>query len=247
MIATPADIARLDPHMGTSFQDTIVSFNMFDTLTSRDPDLTLIPRLATDWKATDDKTWVFKLRPDVRFHNGSMLTSADVKFSIERTYDPNAKTLVSTVFTTIERIDTRTCAPSSSSPSSPTRCCPSRLAFYGGQIVPKAYVEAVGADEFNAKPIGSGPIKFVEWVKDDHLTLEANKEYWGGAPDFDPVTYKPIPENQPRLAAVLAGQADMALKLIPDRSAGLRTMKVRAEGAAFAGRTCSASTRRCCR
>jgi len=63
VIATPADIAKLDPHMATSFQDTIVSFNLFDNLTSRDPDLKLIPRLATEWKATSDTAWEFKLRP----------------------------------------------------------------------------------------------------------------------------------------------------------------------------------------
>ena len=105
MIASPSDISKLDLHMSTSFQDVIISFNLYDTLTSRDPDLKLIPRLATEWKATNDKTWEFKLRPNVKFHNGDPLTSADVKFSIERTYDPNAKTLVATVFTTIEKID----------------------------------------------------------------------------------------------------------------------------------------------
>ena len=105
MIASPSDISKLDPHMSTSFQDIIISFNLYDNLTSRDPDLKLIPRLATEWKATGDKTWEFKLRPNVKFHNGDPLTSADVKFSIERTYDPNAKTLVATVFTTVEKID----------------------------------------------------------------------------------------------------------------------------------------------
>jgi len=118
----------------------------------------------------------------------------------------------------------------------PDPLLPSRLAFYGGQIIPKAYFEKVGPDEFNAKPIGSGPIKFKEWVKDDHLSFDANKEYWGGAPDFEKFTLKPIPENQPRMAALLSGSVDMALKLIPDQVEQLKNNdKARAEGAFYAG------------
>jgi peptide/nickel transport system substrate-binding protein len=236
IIASPSDISKLDPHMSTSFQDVIITFNLYDNLTARDPDLKLIPRLATEWKATSDKVWEFKLRPNVKFHDGSPLTSADVKFSIERTYDPNAKTLVSTIFGTVEKVD----APDPLTVVFTTKqsdpLLPARLAFYGGQIIPKAYFEKVGADEFNAKPIGSGVVKFKEWVKDDRLVLDANKEYWGGAPDFEKVTLKPIPENQPRMAALLSGQADMALKLIPDQVDQLKNNeKARAEGAFYAG------------
>ena len=236
VIATPADISKLDPHLSTSFHDIVVTFNLFDTLTARDPDLKLIPRLATEWKATGDKTWEFKLRPNVTFHNGDPLTSVDVKFSIERTYDPNARTLVATVFTTIEKIDAPDPLTVVFTTKQPDPLLPSRLAFYGGQIIPKAYFEKVGPDQFNARPIGSGPVKFIEWVKDSHLALEANKEYWGGAPDFDQVTFKPIPENQPRLAALLSGQADLALKLIPDQVDQVENNeKARAEGAVYAG------------
>ncbi|MFN8637118.1 MAG: ABC transporter substrate-binding protein [Chloroflexota bacterium] len=235
-IATAADISKLDPHMSTTFQDIVVTFNLFDNLLARDPDLKLVPRLATEWKATGDKVWEFKLRPDVTFHDGSPLTSADVKFSIERTYDPNAKTLVATVFTTVEKVETPDPLTVVFTTKQPDPLLPSRLAFYGGQIIPKAYFEKVGADEFNMKPIGSGPVRFKEWVKDDRLVLEANKEYWGGAPDFDRVVFKPIPENQPRIAALLSGQADMALKLIPDQVVSLeKNEKVRVEGASYAG------------
>src|SRR6185503_18133148 len=223
-------------HMSTSFQDVIISFNLYDNLTARDPDLKLIPRLATEWKSTGDKTWEFKLRPNVKFHNGDPFTSADVKFTIERTYDPAAKTLVNTVFGTVEKIDAPDPLTVVFTTKQPDPLLPARLAFYGGQILPKAYFEKVGPDEFNAKPIGSGVVKFKEWVKDDRLVLDANKEYWGGAPDFEKITLKPIPENQPRMAALLSGQADMAMKLIPDQVDQLKSNeKARAEGAFYAG------------
>jgi len=236
VIASPSDISKLDPHFSTSFQDIIITFNLFDNLTARDPDLKLIPRLATEWKATGDKVWEFKLRPNVKFHDGSPLTSADVKYSIERTYDPNIKSLVSTIFGTVEKIDAPDPMTVIFTTKQPDPLLPARLGFYGGQILPKAYAEKVGPDEFNVKPIGSGVVKFKEWVKDDRLVLDANKEYWGGAPDFEKVTLKPIPENQPRLAALLSGQADMALKLIPDQVEQLKSNdKVRGEGALYAG------------
>lgn len=236
VIASPSDISKLDPHMSTSFQDIIITFNLYDNLTARDPDLKLIPRLATEWKATSDTVWEFKLRPNVKFHDGTPLTSADVKFSIERTYDPNAKTLVSTIFGTVEKVDAPDPLTVIFTTKQPDPLLPARLGFYGGQIMPKAYFEQVGADEFNAKPIGSGVVKFKEWVKDDRLVLDANKEYWGGAPDFERVTLRPIPENQPRMAALLSGQADMALKLIPDQVDQLKSNdKARAEGALYAG------------
>src|SRR5215208_4465953 len=75
VVVTPADISKLDPQMSTSVNDITIQFNLFDNLTTRDPDLNLIPQLATEWKTTGELTWEFKLRPGVKFHNGDPLTS----------------------------------------------------------------------------------------------------------------------------------------------------------------------------
>jgi ABC-type transport system substrate-binding protein len=236
VVVAGADIGKLDPHMSTQVNDITISFNIFDSLTTRDPDLKLIPQLATDWKNLSEKTWEFKLRPGVKFHNGDPLTSADVKFSIERTYDPNAKTLVATVFTTIESIDAPDELTVRFNTKQPDPLLPARLGFYGGQIIPEKYFKEVGPDGFNQKPIGSGVVKFKEWVKDDHLTLEANKEYWGGAPDFDTVTFKPVPEPAPRIAALLAGEADIITKVPIDQIERIKgSGRARVEGAFYAG------------
>src|SRR5690349_18676087 len=103
--AQGGDVARFDPHFSTSSNDIRVSFNLFDNLTSRHPDGKLYPGLATEWKLEGPTTWTFKLRPGVKFHNGDPFSSSDVKASIERTYDPAAKTRVSTVFSTIDHIE----------------------------------------------------------------------------------------------------------------------------------------------
>ena len=91
VVAQGGDIAALDPHLSTSSNDIRISFNIFDNLTSRRPDGKLLPSLATEWKLQGPTTWVFKLRSGVKFHNGDPLTSADVKFSIDRSLDVSLK------------------------------------------------------------------------------------------------------------------------------------------------------------
>jgi peptide/nickel transport system substrate-binding protein len=236
IIATATDITRLDPHMSTGNEDIAVSFNIFDNLTSRSPDLKLIPRLATEWKVVNDTTWEFKLRPNVKFHNGDPFTSADVKFSIERTLDPASKVLVNTIFTTVDRIEAPDPLLVRFITKKPDPLLAARLGFYGGQIIPEKYFKQVGADAFAQKPVGSGVVKFKEWIKDERLVLDANKEYWGGAPDFDVVTYKPIPETSSRLGSLLSGASDICTRVPPDQVEKVNTTgKTHAEGALYSG------------
>src|SRR5262249_35636939 len=130
--AQAGDIAKFDPHFSTASQDIRVSFNLFDNLTSRHPDGQLYPGLATEWKLEGQTPWMLKLRQAVKFHNGDPFTSADAKFSLERTYDPNAKTMVATVFTTIERIEAPDPFTLVFHTKKPDPLLPARLAFYGG-------------------------------------------------------------------------------------------------------------------
>jgi peptide/nickel transport system substrate-binding protein len=215
-VAQGGDISKFDPHFSTSSNDIRVSFNLFDNLVARHPDGKLHPALATEWKRQNDTTYVFKLRSGVKWHNGDPFSSADAKFSIERTYDPNAKTMVATALSTIEKVD----APDPTSlvvtTKKPDPLLPARLAFYGGQIVPKKYLESVGPDTFNAKPIGTGPVRFVSWTKDDKLVLDANPDYWGGKIEVDHIYFRAIPETAPRIAALLKGEADVITQLPPD-------------------------------
>src|SRR5262245_15542375 len=234
--AQAGDISKFDPHFSTSSNDIRVSFNIFDNLVSRHPDGKLYPGLATEWKLDGQTTWRFKLRSGVKFHNGDPFTSADAKFSIERTYDPNVKTMVATVLTTIDRIEAPDPGTLVIHTKKPDPLLPARLAFYAGQIVPKKYVEATCNDGFNAKPVGSGPVKFASWTKDDKLVFDANADYWGGKVDFDRLTMRPIPETAPRIAALLKGEVDAITQLPADqgeRVAGNASTRV--AGALYAG------------
>ena len=234
--AQSGDVSKFDPHFSTSSNDIRVSFNLFDNLTSRHPDGKLYPGLATEWKLEGQTTWRFKLRSGVKFHNGDPLTSADVKYSIERTYDPAAKTMVATVLGTIEKVEAPDPHTIVITTKKPDPLLAARLAFYGGQIVPKKYLESVGPDAFNAKPIGSGPVRFTSWVKDDKAILEANPDYWGGKIDMDRWIMRPIPETAPRIAALLKGEVDAITQLPPDQEDRVAAnAATRVAGALYAG------------
>jgi len=236
VVAQGGDISKFDPHFSTSSNDIRVSFNIFDNLVSRHPDGKLYPGLATEWKLEGHTTYRFKLRQGVKWHNGDPFTSADAKFSIERTYDSAAKTMVATALSTIDRIEAPDPFTLVIHTKKPDPLLPARLAFYGGQIVPKKYLEVVGNDAFNAKPVGTGPVRFVSWVKDDKLVLEANPDYWGGRIEADRVIFRAIPEAAPRIAALLKGEVDAITQLPPDhgeRVAGNPATKV--QGALYAG------------
>src|SRR2546429_862769 len=163
IVAQGGDIAFFDPHMSTSSNDIRVSFNLYDNLTSRHPDGKLYPGLATEWKLTAPTTWTFKLRPGVKFHHGDPFSSSDVKASIERTYDPAAKTRVSTVFSTIERIEAPDPGTVVFHTKKPDPLLPARLAFYGGPNVAEEDLKSGRAEPFHPEPVGTRPIRFPSW------------------------------------------------------------------------------------
>src|SRR5713101_3458371 len=236
VVAQGGDVSKFDPHFSTSSNDIRVSFNLFDNLVSRFPNGKLQPGLATEWKLQGPTQWTFKIRPGVKWHTGDPFTAADAKFSLERTWDPKIGTRVSTVFTTIDRIEALDPSTLVIHTKKPDPLLPARLAFYGGQIVPKKYVEASGNDTFNAKPVGTGPVRFVSWVKDDKLTVEANPDYFGGKPDFDRLIVRAIPETAPRIAALLKGEVDIITQLPPDQGERVAANPAtRVVGALYAG------------
>ena len=144
--------------------------------------------------------------------------------------------MVTTVFTTIDRIEAPDAMTLVIHTKKPDPLLPARLAFYGGQIVPKKYFEAVGNDGFNAKPVGTGPIRFVSWVKDDKAVFDANPDYWGGRIEVDRWPCRPIPETAPRVAAVLKGEVDIITQLPPDQGERVNgNASTKVQGALYAG------------
>jgi len=235
-IGQGTDVSHLDPHYSTSASDVNVFFNLYDNLVLRDEQLNLTPGLATAWKLIDDRTWQFKLRQGVVFHNGDAFTADDVKFSLERAIAENPRTSVYAALNTIERVEILDPLTVNLVTKHPDPLLPTRLSYYGGMILPRQYFEKVGMEGFRKEPVGTGPIKFVEWKKNERLVFEANKRYWRPALPYDKVIYKPYPETAARIAALLAGEVDFITAVPPDQVEVIdKSGSAKVEGALYAG------------
>ncbi len=236
VIGQGTDVSHLDPHYSTSASDVNVFFNLYDNLVLRDEQLNLTPGLATSWKLIDDKTWQFKLREGVVFHNGDPCTADDVKFSLERAIADNPRTSVYAALNTIERVEILDPLTVNLVTKNPDPLLPTRLSYYGGMIMPRQYFDKVGMEGFRKAPVGTGPIKFVEWKKDERLVFEANKRYWRTPIPYDKVIYKPYPETAARIAALLVGEVDFITAVPPDQVEVIdKSGTARVEGALYAG------------
>ncbi|HXH83748.1 MAG TPA: ABC transporter substrate-binding protein [Candidatus Tectomicrobia bacterium] len=191
----------------------MVIYALHDALVKPMPGKGMAPSLAESWTVSKDgRTYEFVLRKGVRFHNGDTLTSEDVKFSFERYKGAGAGTLKAKV----ERVET----------PEPHRVrfvlkqpWPDFLTFYGtpatgaAWIVPKKYVEQVGAEGFKKAPVGAGPYKFVSFKPGVELTLEAHPQYWRKAPQVKTLVLRTVPDESTRLAALKRGEVDIAYSI----------------------------------
>ena len=206
-IAQGGDAASLDPQMQNDSRSKSVLNNIFDTLIYRAVDKSLEPNLATAWEAVDDTTWSITLRDDVTFHNGEAFDADDVKFSLERPLDSELGSPLSGRFSVIESVEVVDSVTVHVNTVNPYVLLPARLSEW--YMVSKDYFEANDAETVATQPVGTGAYTFVEWVKDDHLTLSANADYWKGAPAIGEVTFRPIPETSTRVAALQSGDVDL--------------------------------------
>ena len=231
VVIETGEAATLDWQMHCDKNAHEIDRQIFDTLLQRDPkSLQLEGSLAESWRLLNDTTWQFKLRRGVKFHNGEPFDGAAVKFSIERMLDPKQGAPGRTSVALIDHVDivdpyTVNIVTSKPFPLLPVRMSPGQCGTVG--ILPPKYFGQVGAAGFAVKPVGTGPYKLVEWVKDDHLTLEANKNYHFRPPAIDRLVLRPVPELTTRVAALLSGQADLVSDVPPDQVA-----KIKQSGAA---------------
>lgn len=216
VISQPADAVTLDPAASTQVLNVNLFYNLYDCLTAWDAELRLIPQLATSWKNVDPTTWEFKLRKGVRFHDGEPFDAESVKFTLERVSRPG-KHFVQPGFATIERVDVVDPLTVRVVTKKPDPLVPSRMAQMGCQIIPVQYVKKVGFEGLAKGPVGTGPYRLAEWVKDDRLVLDANPDYWAGKPKVARVIWKPIPDNFARVGALMTGEVDVITNVPPDQ------------------------------
>ena len=220
-IAFPIDVPTWDPNALSIPGIQNLYQTVFDSPLRYSPQPQARPRQITEWKWVDDKATRLEitLRDDILFHDGSKMTMEDVKFSLSDRAKADKKLVVGGMFNTVSDIEVVSPTKGVMQFSRPTPAAPIYLAFLTGYVVPKAYMEQVGPEGFNAKPIGAGPYRMVEHQRGSRIVLEAFDKYWGGAPPIRQVTFEIAPEASARVALVESGPRRLCFPIAGARSA----------------------------
>ena len=219
-IAQTSDIQKLTPFLTTDTRSSLVIGLISEGLLGYEDNYVVVPKLATSLGeySEDGLTLTFPLREGVKFHDGSDFTSEDVKYTFEAILNPATKSNQRTQYDFLESIETPdeyTVVFHFKYPYGPA------LHRFTMGIVCKSYVEENGFaandyTNYNGSAVGTGPFKMVEWQPSIHVLLEANEEYWDGAPEIKKVRIRPIPDNSVRLAAFEQGEVDFVFSVTPE-------------------------------
>lgn len=227
-VAVAALPDSMDPQESISNVGMRLHYFTYDTLIRRDffDNNKLVPSLATEWKRADDRTLELTLRRDVVWQDGTPFTAADVQYTFDRIIkkDPALEVASPGYFPldSVEALDDYRVRFVSTGIDPVLE---QRFAGLGAQIIPAKYHQSVGPAAFRTRPLGTGPYRLLEYIKDDRMVFEAHDRYFGGAPAAKKVTVRLIPETAARMAAVINGEVDLATNVPPDQIASLRTKK----------------------
>jgi peptide/nickel transport system substrate-binding protein len=215
VIALQGEPTTLDPQFADDGNMRAITDNLFDKLlVLNGKTLQPEPCLALEWDQISEITWQFKLRENVKFHNGEPFTAEDAVYSIKRIIDPAFKSQISGNFSTItdaKIVNTNTIMIITDGPDP---ILLKRLTFL--DIVNKKYYENSADNIISTEPIGTGPYKIVEWNRGRDITIEQFEYYWNQKPPIQDVTYRFIQENSTRLAALKAGEINLAVNMLPE-------------------------------
>jgi peptide/nickel transport system substrate-binding protein len=221
VLAQGADPETLDPHRTTTRSTWNVLGSMYETLTrvmfSAEGEFELQPGLATSWELNEgsDTEWTVTLQDGVTYHNGEAFDAEAAKFSIDRMLEGGEELIARTYVQYIESVEVVDPLTLAITTTGPYPLLP--LDMSNIYMVPPQYTAETAPEEFALQPVGTGPFRFVEWVPDDHLTVEANTGYWSSGPRLQSVQFLPIPEGSTRAAGLSTGEVDVAtLIAIPD-------------------------------
>jgi len=185
---------------------------LYEPLVVMDLEGKIKPNLATSWERVDDITWILNLRKGVKFHDGTPFNASAVVFTIERSLSKDkpswaSATVLQGKVSKVEAIDDYTVKFTLTSPFVEFL---EALAGFRGFDSPSA-VKKLGDEAYGTNPVGTGPFKFVKWVYNQYLELEAYNDYWQGRPYLDKLIIKIIPEASVRLLELEKGTIDLIL------------------------------------
>ncbi len=218
-IGWPSDVTGWDPNQRFTPDAQALYKMVFDQPLDQSPSLKLIPNLIKAWTlAPDGMSLALEFRDDVRFHDGSKMTSADFRWTFFERVKSGQKLDIANSFRKLKDIEIISPTKAVMRFDSPAPTVPVWLAFLGSFVVPKDYMEKVGLEGFAAKPIGTGPYKLVEYQMNGRIVLERNEDYWGPKPKLKRVVIEIIKDPSARVAAIQSGSIDLTVG-VPVREA----------------------------
>jgi peptide/nickel transport system substrate-binding protein len=229
VIANTSSVQKLDPQIATNFLDLQALGLVYQPLVSLNSSLQVEPDLASSWTfSSDSKSVTFTLRSGVKFDDGSTLTSADVKASLERVLNPKTGAASASNIATVASISTPTPQTVTLQLTHPDFSILYGLTTTNLSILPAT---AIAAGTIATKPDGTGPFKFVSWSPGTSLTLASNASYWGGAPSIKQIVFRTIPDEQSIASALQAGTVQMGLLTQPQvvKTLGSTSLQVHKE------------------
>lgn len=215
-IAYNVNLPSWDPTTGLSaVNPTIQSIyrSVFDQYIGQKPTLEFQPGLLTEWGWSDDKAQVWMtVREGVTWHDGSAFSAEDVVWSLERAGKAETGNPIQFIWSKIGnfRIEGNRITADVLS-FEPTLF--KWMAFLTGYVMPKAYFEKVGAEGFEAKPVGTGPYMVDQFERNAFVRFKANPNYWGGKPAFETVVYKFVTDATSRVAEIESGSSDLTIDI----------------------------------
>ncbi|MCP4108992.1 MAG: ABC transporter substrate-binding protein [Desulfobacteraceae bacterium] len=220
-VATTTMPNAIDLPMGAERNAHNVSWQIYNSLVWIDDTTKVVPALAEKWTVSEDSTvYTFKLRKNVKFHNGELFNADSVVYSWNRGKQDkmqwkekwaNAKS--------VEKVDDLTVKITTEGP----RPLLLRIIAEFWAMIPPKYHKKVGENGFLNHPVGTGPFKFKEWKKGDRIIFEANPDYWEkGYPKVKTLVFRPIPESTTRVAAIRTGEVDIVTRLSSEEAKSLK-------------------------
>lgn len=210
------DAVGVSPILTNDAASSNVLRSIYETLFMKDPKTGEIkPLLAESYSNPDINTWVIKLKKDIKFQDGTPFTSEAVKYTFEKILDPKTASPRASLLKSVDKIET---------PDEYTVILHTKES-YGIMLTALAHdnlsivnpaADKAGDINRDAANAGTGPYKFKEWVTGDHITLVKNESYWQGAPKFDSIVYKVVPEMATAVTMVESGEADFMINVPPE-------------------------------
>lgn len=222
-VAYHEEFRTLDPHFSLQVAERYMMYSLYNTLVGMDEGFNPVPELAESWSNPDPKSYLFKLRPGVKFHDGSDFDAEVVKWNIDRLKDPATKSPRASDVAKVASVDVVDKYSVKFNLSEPFAPLLAVMMDRPGFMVSPTAVRKYGQD-YGRNPVGTGPFKFVRWTQDQGASLERNSSYWNPAePYVDAVEFRLNPDPAVRVTMLKSGEVDLIDRFDTKDAAALKT------------------------